>query len=100
MTQVNGPGRLRDKLKNPFIKFGKVEYDRVLTRTKDGNGKSDNYLLEFPVFLAGHAYNCNKKPKDDPGAARVIYTYPRKIFCGVVSHANGNQGELRLCRRG
>jgi rRNA endonuclease len=81
------------------MKFGNGLCDRVPTHTKNGNGKDDNYLLEFPVFPDGHAYNFNKKPKDDPGAARVIYTYPQKVFCGVVSHTNGNQGDLRLCRR-
>lgn len=61
-------------------------------------GKDDHYLLEFPTFPDGHDYKFDsKKPKEDPGPARVIYTYPNKVFCGIVAHQRGNQGDLRLC---
>ncbi|EAL86071.1 hypothetical protein LV164_003814 [Aspergillus fumigatus] len=80
------------------IKFGKADCDRPPKHSQNGMGKDDHYLLEFPTFPDGHDYKFDsKKPKEDPGPARVIYTYPNKVFCGIVAHQRGNQGDLRLC---
>nr|AAB66601.1 a-sarcin precursor [Talaromyces resedanus] len=80
------------------IKFGKSDCDGPPKHSKDGNGKSDHYLLEFPTFPDGHDYKFDsKKPKEDPGPARVIYTYPNKVFCGIIAHTKENQGDLKLC---
>lgn len=58
-------------------------------------------LLEFPVFKDGHLYNAESKPKDDPGAARAIFTSPNKDYCGVIAHEGvgkeANKGDLLLC---
>lgn len=81
-----------------FQNFGKI----VFSTDQCNRG----YLLEFPVLQTG-LYNAQKgHPKEDPGAARVIFIAenqpsPHKIFCGVVAHAgegkNANKGHLQLC---
>jgi ribonuclease/clavin/mitogillin len=77
------------------ITFGNSDCDAP---PKHKGGSDDHYLLEFPTFPDGHEYNYNSKfPKDDPGPARVIFTYPHKTFCGIVSHTMGNLGDLKLC---
>ena len=48
---------------------------------------------------AGTYYDANKKPKQDPGPARVIYYMPGKTFCGIVGHEDGNKGDLKLCNK-
>ncbi|KAF8906979.1 Ribonuclease/ribotoxin [Gymnopilus junonius] len=68
---------------------------------KCNNLASGVILLEFPVFADGHLYNADSKPKDDPGAARGIFTSPNKDYCGVVAHKgigqDANKGDLLLC---
>ncbi|BCR90236.1 major allergen and cytotoxin AspF1 [Aspergillus chevalieri] len=93
-----GDGSLKEGLKNPLVKFGNGECDKPPSHSSNGSGKGDHYLLEFPVFPDGHEYKYNsKKPKEDPGPARAIYTYPNKVFCGIVAHTQGNKGDLVLC---
>ncbi|KAF2636433.1 Ribonuclease/ribotoxin [Massarina eburnea CBS 473.64] len=55
------------------------------------------YLMEFPIESAGKFYDAGKKPKADPGPARVIFHYPSKTLCGLVGHESGNTGPLNFC---
>lgn len=93
-----GDGSLKSGLSGPLITFGNGECDKAPKHSENGDDPGDHYLLEFPVMADGGYYDYNsKKPKADPGPARVIYTYPHKDFCGIVAHTDGNQGELVLC---
>lgn len=95
-----GDGSLKSGLKGPLITFGNGECDKAPNHSSHGSGHKDHYLLEFPVFEDGHEYKYDsKKPKEDPGPARAIYTYPNKDFCGIVAHTDGNQGDLVLCSK-
>ncbi|CCX17131.1 Similar to Ribonuclease alpha-sarcin; acc. no. P00655 [Pyronema omphalodes CBS 100304] len=76
------------------------EFKNIGNAIKFPSGKCKGVkLLEFPVFADGHLYPYDVKPKADPGPARVIFTYPSKDFCGIVSHTlPNNGGPLALCR--
>ena len=63
-----------------------------------GSGKSDRYLLEFPLKSNGELYPYDKKPKERTEPARVIYVYPHRVFCGIVAHTEGSEGPLQLCQ--
>ncbi|KAL2219486.1 alpha sarcin precursor [Thermoascus aurantiacus ATCC 26904] len=95
----DGNGKLTNGLKEPLIKFGKGACDRPPKHSKNGDAKDDHYLLEFPIYSDGHLYKYDKRPKERPPVARVIYTYPHKDFCGIVSHTHGNTGPLVPCRK-
>ena len=58
-------------------------------------------LYEIPVFPDGRPYNLDsKKPKDDPGPARAIYSNPGNLFCNVIAHEGpGNEGPFEECDR-
>ena len=77
---------------NDAVKFANPKCNR------DGKGKRQQTLLEFPVFPDGHQYPFNSKPRANPGNARVIFTSPSKDFCGVISHTEkDNKGRFAWC---
>ncbi|KAF7596408.1 hypothetical protein BBP40_001715 [Aspergillus hancockii] len=76
----DGDGKLKKSLKKPLVQFPVADCNKPPKHSKNGEGKTDHYLREFPVYQDGHQYNFDKKPKEDPGEARIIYTYPHKTF--------------------
>ncbi len=95
----NGDGKLKKGRKGPEIKFPNKKCN-FRPRHTTGTHMDDRYLLEFPVFPDGRLYPHEKKPKEKPGPARVIYTWPNKDFCGVVAHTERDStGPLQLCRK-
>ncbi|KAJ3101333.1 hypothetical protein HDU97_001427 [Phlyctochytrium planicorne] len=56
-------------------------------KLKFAKGCGGSSLREAPLLLNGHTYNYNSHhPRDDPGPVRVIFTYPGKKFCGIITH--------------
>lgn len=68
-------------------------------------------LLEFPVLPDGHLFPWNQpNPPADPGPVRAVFTFPDKVFCGVMVHdgiarnrhnpqEGANEGPFKLCTR-
>lgn len=71
-------------------------------------------VFEAPVYADGKLYPFTVKPKQNPGAFRVIYTDDKdKHYCGMISHdgveevkgtkkkegtpANPNAGDFHAC---
>jgi len=53
-------------------------------------------LLEFPVYTDGHLW----KKREDPLIARVIFTDPGKVLCGIIGHPNAKKDHdrsFKLC---
>lgn len=93
----DGDGNVRDAKNNPPIKFPVGQCNKPPKHSKNGDAKDDHYLLEFPLKRNGKLYPFDKKPKELTEPARVIYTWPDKVFCGIVAHTEGSNGPLELC---
>jgi hypothetical protein len=90
-------------------KTEEYEHDKNHNSTEEHHVLNITHLTALPVFPGGHQFSFNSS-KEHPhkgnktfeegnsGPAQVVFTYPDKVFCGIVAFSKvGDKKELVFC---